>query len=345
MRTCFLSRKSLASLVGLLCILLGGVLTASVADALEIVRFDANRVHDLSPGTELVFRLEGTPRATATVTISGVRQPITLRETDAGFYEGSYTLRTSDRLPSTPDIRATLRQGNRTATAMLSEPLVTTAQGASRRSSQGLARRPEIQRFTMEPHRVEPGAEMVFTLEGTPNATATVTIRDVARDIPMTEVQPGVYEGRYTVRRQDDFSANDVTATLEANGQEERARLAAQPETGAARTGSTRQASFPLEVTSPKDMAEVQRGPIEVRGRSAPNVALNVRVEATNVLSGMIGGSQNVLSRTVTTDERGNFAFSFEPPTVTVPGTRYEVNISGTLAGEEKSKRLTLVQR
>jgi hypothetical protein len=92
-------------------------------------------------------------------------------------------------------------------------------------------------------------------------------------------------------------------------------------------------------------MAEVQRGLIEVRGRSAPNVALNVRVEATNALSGLIGGTQNILSRTVTTDERGNFAFSFEPPTVTVPGTRYEVNISGTLAGQEKSTQLTLQQR
>jgi hypothetical protein len=345
MRTYFLSRKLLASLMGLLCILTGGALTASVADAIEIVHFDANRVKDLSPGTELVFRLEGTPQATATVTISGIKQPITLRETEAGFYEGSYTLRTSDRLPSNPDIRATLRQGNRTATAMLSEPLVTTAQGPSRRSSQGVARKPEIQRFTMEPNRVEPGAEMVFTLEGTPNAAATFTIRDIARDIPMTEVQSGVYEGRYTVRRQDTFSANDVTATLEANGQTERTQLAAQPERGAARTGATRQASFPLEVTAPKNMAEVQRGPIEVRGRSAPNVALHVRVEATNALSGLIGGTQNVLSRTVTTDERGNFAFSFEPPTVTVPGTRYEVNISGTLAGQEKSTQLTLQQR
>jgi hypothetical protein len=92
-------------------------------------------------------------------------------------------------------------------------------------------------------------------------------------------------------------------------------------------------------------MAEVPKGPIEVRGHSAPNVPLNVRVEATNSLGGLIGVNQNVLSRTVTTDERGNFAFSFEPPSVTMPGTRYEVNISGNWAGQEQSKQLTLVQR
>ena len=113
------SRKYLASLLSLLCVLTVGVLTASVAEALEISRFEANRVNDLSPGTDLTFRLEGTPQATATVTVSGIRQPITLRETDTGWYEGSYTIRSGDRLPSNPDVRATLRQGNRTTTAGL----------------------------------------------------------------------------------------------------------------------------------------------------------------------------------------------------------------------------------
>jgi hypothetical protein len=339
------SRKYLASFLSLLCVLTVGILTASVADALEITRFEANRVNDLSPGTDLTFRLEGTPQATAMVTVSGIRQPITLRETDTGWYEGSYTIRTGDRLPSNPDVRATLRQGNRTITAGLAEPLMTMAQGSARRSTQGLASRPQIQRFTMEPNRIEPGAELVFTLEGTPNATATFSIRNVARDLPMTEVQYGVYEGRYTVRQQDRFSANNVMASLQANGQVERTQLAAQMGTGSAPVGYPRQAGFPLEVTSHKNMAEVHRGLIEVRGRSAPNLPLNVHVAASNALSGLMGGKQSVLSSTVTTDENGNFSFSFEPPAITVPGTRYEVNISGNMAGQDKSKQLTLVQR
>jgi len=339
------SRKYLASLLGLLCVLTVGALTASVADALEISRFEANRVNDLSPGTDLTFRLEGTPQATAMVTVSGIRQPITLRETDTGWYEGSYTIRAGDRLPSNPDVRATLRQGSRTTTAGLAEPLVTMAQGPARRSTEGLASRPQIQRFTMEPKRIEPGTELVFRLEGTPNATTTFNIKNVARDIPMTEIQSGVYEGRYTVRQRDAFSTNDVTAMLDANGQVERTQLAAQMGPGNAPTGSSRQAGFPLEVTSPKHMAEVHKGPIEVKGRSAPNLPLNVHVEATNALSGLMGGKQSILSSTVTTDESGNFSFSFEPPSITVPGTRYEVNISGNLAGQDKNKQLTLVQR
>ena len=339
MNTYFLSRKCLVGLLGFFAVLIVGVLAAAAADALEIVRFDANPVNELVPGTELVFRLEGTPQAKAIVTISSIRQPITLRETNTGFYEGSYTIRTGDRLPSNPDVRATLRQGNLTTTARLTQPLVTAAQTPSR----GL----DIQRFTMEPNRIEPGTELVFTLEGTPNATATFGIRDITRDITMTEVQPGVYEGRYTVRQQDMFSANNVSARLEANGKMARARLATSAQQ-AAQTRNVRpseQAGFSLEVTSHRDMAEVLKGSIEVRGRSAPNLPLNVRVEATNALGGLIGAKQSILSSTVTTDERGNFTFRFESPSITMPGTRYEVNISGQWAGEEKSKQLTLVQR
>src|SRR5215510_13171938 len=133
---------------------------------------------------------------------------------------------------------------------MLAEPLGTMAQGPARRSPQGSAGRPQIYRFTMEPNRIEPGRELVFTLEGTPNDNASFSIRNVARDIPMTEVQRGVYEGRYTVRQQDRFSANNVMASLQANGQVERTQLAAQMGTGSAPTGYPRQAGFPLEVTS-----------------------------------------------------------------------------------------------
>jgi len=345
MHTRFLSHKYLVSLLGLLLVLTGGALAPSVADALEIYRFEANRVNDLSPGTELVFRLEGTPQATAMVTVSGLKQPITLNETSNGYYEGSYTIRTNDRLPSGPDVRATLRQGSRTTTAMLNEPLVTLAEGPARRPGQRSASRPEIQRFTMTPNYIEPGRELVFTLEGTPDGTAAFSIRNVAPDIPMTEIQKGVYEGRYTVRQRDAFSANDVTARLAVNGQVERTQLAAQMGPGNAPTRFSQRANFTLEVTAPQNMAHVPKGPVEVKGRAAPNVPLNVRVDANSALGGIVGMNQNVFTSTVNTDENGNFKFTFEPPTITMPGTRYEVNISGNWAGEEKSKQLTLVQR
>ncbi len=78
------SRKYLASFLSLLCVLTVGILTASAADALEITRFEANRVNDLSPGTDLTFRLGGTPQDTTMVTVSGIRHPNPLSGTDTG---------------------------------------------------------------------------------------------------------------------------------------------------------------------------------------------------------------------------------------------------------------------
>jgi len=351
MNTFSFGRKHGAAFMAVLLLLLGTILTsAQTADAQEIMNFTANPVDALVPGTELTFRLEGTPQARASVSVNGIRQPISLRETSAGFYEGSYTIRTNDRLPSNPAVEATLRQGNRATSARLGQPLVSMARAP--------ASAPAIQRFTMAPDRIVPGTELVFTLQGTPDGQAAFTIRDVVRGVDMVETQPGVYEGRYTVRRQDEFAAPNVSATLKANGQVARARLgeatrqtaqgreprSRESEWGVQPSGSSAQRDFSLEITSPSNMSQVGGGPIEIHGRSTPHSSLNVLVEATTSMGGVIGINQNVLKRTITSDEQGRFAFTFEPR-FTVPGTRYEVSVTGTRAGEEKSRTLTLVQR
>src|SRR5262249_26209492 len=139
MDLCLLNRKFLVGLVAVFLVLAGEALAASP----EINRFDANPVNGLAPGTEPGFHLESPREERATVTISGLKQPISLRETGLGWYEGSYTLRTNDRITGNPAVRATLRQGNRSATASLAYPLVAEARGPAGGTV--------IQRFTMEP--------------------------------------------------------------------------------------------------------------------------------------------------------------------------------------------------
>ena len=322
-------RPYVPAVLALLVLLLGALLLAAPAAAPpEILHFEAEPVDVLGPGTELSFRLEGTPKAQATVSISGIKQPIPLRETEAGVYEGRYTIRRTDTLPRAPVVRATLRQGGQATTTQLSQPLGGAAPAPTRA--------PAIQRFTMAPERIEPGTELVLTLEGTPQGKASFTIDRITRGVAMAEIQPGVYEGRYTVRRQDRFAAADVSAALEAQGQVARARLS-----GATRPG---QRDVLLEFTSPADMSEVGSGAVEVRGRSAPRQSLQVVVEAITSVGGLAGFNQNILTRTITTDDRGQFAFTFEPR-LPVPVTRYEVRVSGTVAGQEHSRTLTLVRR
>jgi outer membrane lipoprotein SlyB len=97
--------------------------------------FDVEEVPALDTGTALHFTLYGTPGAAATLHIAGADRSLPLQETQAGIYEGSYTIAPDDRI--TPDSRVTadLRDGDRVASAVLDEPLVLGATAALRSCS------------------------------------------------------------------------------------------------------------------------------------------------------------------------------------------------------------------
>lgn len=85
----------------------------------RIERFGMAPVERIEPGEELRFALEGTPGSTAVIDLPGVRNNLELREVRPGFYEGSYTIRRSDDFNPNRPIVATLRNGERTATATM----------------------------------------------------------------------------------------------------------------------------------------------------------------------------------------------------------------------------------
>lgn len=194
----------------------------------QIDTFSAEPVNDLSPGTELIFTVEGSPGSKATISIAGVTTKLPMREIESGTYEARYTIKRRDKITGTTAIRATLRKGKRTATARLSAPLLDTAQSGSPSGSGGGNTTVSIDRFAIDPpvDRLEPGTELVFKLNGTPQARASFTIAGVVTNQAMSEVSPGAYEGRYTIRRNDNFPPGvAITATLESQGQTARYRL------------------------------------------------------------------------------------------------------------------------
>ena len=61
----------------------------------------------------------------------------------------------------------------------------------------------------------EAGSRLRFRLIGTPRVQASVRIRGVRDNIALREVEPGVYVGRYTLKRDDRVAADtDVRAIL-----------------------------------------------------------------------------------------------------------------------------------
>jgi hypothetical protein len=191
---------------------------------LQIMDFRSELVSDLSPGTELVFTVEGTPRTKASLTIGTFAPNVAMQEVEPGIYEGHYTIRRNDKISSNTPVRVTLRRGNRTATARLNQPLLEASANFDPNADSNAT---TINQFTIEPiESLEPGTELVFRVVGTSRAKVSFTIAGVVRDQEMNETSPGTYEGRYTVRRNDKIPAGvAITALLKNGGQSVRSRL------------------------------------------------------------------------------------------------------------------------
>ena len=215
----------------------------------QITRLDVTPPNQFSPGTDLIFTMAGTPHGVASVRAGKIGRNIPLQEIDNGVYEGNYTISTRDRLTATDVLRGTLKVRSRQST--ITQPMGATPAAAAVAPSTGVAGSANasapattaaaasgtsaaapvatvIERFTVTPiNKIEPGAELKFSLAGTARAKASFSIEGIAKDVPMSESQAGVYEGAYTIRRLDNFPpALNITATLDANGRAVRSRLA-----------------------------------------------------------------------------------------------------------------------
>lgn len=400
----------------------------------QITGFDVDQVSTLRPGATIDFTLSGTPKARATVRIGGIPRVIVLKETGRGFYEGSYTVRKKDRISGRSTVVATLSKGNSHTIARLGKSLIASDPPPA------LPETVAIQKFSVDQYDdLEPGSELSFTLLGTPGGRATYTIENVIANRGMREVRPGVYTGRYTIRRQDKLPAVlNVVATLQAHNQVVRAQLDQQLVThprpsnpgvnpfsnfsprhnesipysnnftisgdfeddprkggidprsiqilfdgrdvtahsnisshgfsyrptnltpgrhsvevrGRDSSGNIVRSNwdfrmldaapvvtFPLDILSPSDGAEVGSGAVEVRGRTLPNATVQIGVTA-----GILALSQRIYDNTVQADRQGYFSFAFQPQ-IRVPGARYDVTVRASRDNDMRERKISLTQQ
>ncbi|MDP3759855.1 MAG: hypothetical protein Q8R01_04985 [Ramlibacter sp.] len=104
---------------------------------------------------------------------------------------------------------------NYVAAAMLLVPAMVTL-SALPSSAIAQPATPEIRSLAVEVDAgLEPGSRLRIRLEGTPRVQASVRIRGVRETIALREVAPGVYAGRYTLKRADRVAPDsDVRAIL-----------------------------------------------------------------------------------------------------------------------------------
>jgi outer membrane lipoprotein SlyB len=87
---------------------------------------------------------------------------------------------------------------------------------------------PAISGFNVdEVRRIAPGVELNFDLYGTPGGMATLRINGATRNLHLTEVEPGQYQGTYTVGTRDHINPDsNVTANLRVGNRVTTAMLA-----------------------------------------------------------------------------------------------------------------------
>ena len=75
---------------------------------------------------------------------------------------------------------------------------------------------PQVEAFDVEQvPALSPGTQLHFSLFGTPDAAASLQIDGARRGLDLHEVQPGIYEGSYTIDAQDRIPPDgQVVATL-----------------------------------------------------------------------------------------------------------------------------------
>jgi hypothetical protein len=314
--------------------------TSAIAQQpLEVRSLEVHSDSGVQPGSRLRIRMEGTPRAQASVHIRGVRGNIALREVERGLYVGRYVVTRADTIEPGAPIRANLRRGNHVAMAEYNVPndIGGVAQ-APQPPTPPQAAELRITRFDAPTvDSAAPGTVLRFMVEGAPGATmAYVDLPGIDQNVRLREVRPGVYEGAYTLRRDDRLNTNGrVAANLRwgdriATSNLERPLVAVT--------------NIPVEITSHANNGTFEGETAHVRGRTAPFARVEVRVTAMPPLLGQFTGAQQVFAETVQANEHGVFEFSFRSP-IPVPGTKYDVNMVARKADLQTEAHLVLYQR
>lgn len=194
--------------------------------ALELRSLQVSSDAELNSGAQLGFSVEGTPGGQAHLRIDGVSRDIGLKEAARGLYTGNYTIMRQDVVSQASALHVTLQEGGRNIVSNYAFPPSmaggTPAADVQQfdKQSDKLADKLKIEHFTVVPiKQIEPGVELHFSLSGARGAKADVQIPGLANHVQMREVHPGVYEGAYTIRKQDQLiPSRPIGATL-AQGQ------------------------------------------------------------------------------------------------------------------------------
>ncbi|RYZ74664.1 MAG: copper amine oxidase N-terminal domain-containing protein [Proteobacteria bacterium] len=146
---------------------------------------------------------------------------------------------------------------------------------------------------------VRPGDVISFTLVGDPGATVVANVKGKIKNLPLRETRPGEYTGQYTVRSNDQFFNDKVTARFKSKDGEvynvdatERLAANARPKAPS--------------ITSPADGATIGDS-VTFKGKAAPGSKVRIQVAYKTSLFGVVPQNGSLGETTVDVKEDGTF--------------------------------------
>ncbi|MEQ8167486.1 MAG: copper amine oxidase N-terminal domain-containing protein [Candidatus Eremiobacterota bacterium] len=160
---------------------------------------------NLGGGDVLTVTLIGTPGSRATFDIPGIVTGITMNEVSQGKYEGTYTVKSSDRGTEL------------LVTGYLSKDNSVPATGQSEKKI-SMGQMAEDVKIISISHNgsslFRPGDVVEVIMTGTAGGQATFDIGNIIKGVNMAEIQAGTYKGTFTVRGADNISNGTITGYL-----------------------------------------------------------------------------------------------------------------------------------
>ncbi|MCU0536600.1 MAG: hypothetical protein MUD14_22155 [Hydrococcus sp. Prado102] len=215
-----------------------------------------------------------------------------------------------------------------------------------------------------------PGSTFLATINGTPNAKASVLMvadGKTVRTLPAQEVSPGVYVatlnvnknnlvnegiavGRLQGQNQTLYSAASQGVTFSASATTAQAPSTNQtPTTKPPQTAAASRPLLPV-FTSHKNGDKIATRGFTLAGRTQPGANVQVTVSyKLPVVGGFINidvGGGTLVEKTVTSNNQGNFQVEVPPPSASVSGIQYTVQaVAKNKQQTSQPVQLTLTQQ
>ena len=179
-------------------------------DKLQVYSITHNGTSPLTSGDVITVTLVGTDNGRAFFDLGTIAIDTPMKEIRPGIYEGSYTIKNSDKGSNLSVTGKLLKDGNK---ASLIE--------ASQKVTIGDAVPEDIVIYSITHNgsqKLEAGNILEVILVGTPEGKAFFNIGEELKGIIMEEIQPGVYKGNYTVKNTDNITDAIISGYLIKDG-------------------------------------------------------------------------------------------------------------------------------